>query len=90
MSDHAELLIRLARACDASRMANDYSEGVDEGLDLPRHAAQRHWDAASNLSEVIRRAEALRDGHTLSAKRYERAQREEDRTGTEYRGGGAA
>lgn len=85
MTDREDLLIRAARACDQSRMANDYSEGVDEGLDLPRHAAARHWDAASSLAEIARRAEALASAHTLEAKRYERAQREEDRSGSEYR-----
>lgn len=88
MSD--ELLIRAARAVDAARTASEYGQSCDQGHDVPGTAARYEWDAASLLRDVSDRFHTLAEEFTFAAKRHDKAQREEDRTGVEYRGGSAA
>ena len=91
MSDRTDLFIRLARSIETAQMADDYAHSADEGTGVtPRDAAGVAWDASASLRNLGERLSVLADGYALAAKRYERAQREEDATGTEYRGGSAA
>lgn len=91
MTDRTDLFIRLARAIETSQMADDYAQAADEGTGiLPRDAATVAWDAASSLRNLGERLVVLADGFAMNAKRYERAQREEDNSGREYRKGDAA
>lgn len=84
------LLIRAARAIDKRSVAADCVQAADEGHDIAGNAIQPCWDAASTLRTVGERFIDLADQATFSARRMERAQRDENRTGVEHRGGSAA
>lgn len=85
-----ELLIRAARAVDAHRTAAEYGQATDEGHTPPGSAAQVEWDASSVLRDVGQRFIDLAEQQAFQARRHERAQQEEARTGVEHRGGEAA
>lgn len=91
MTAHTEaMLIRSARAIDAFNDAQDYVQAADESHGTPEAAAKACWDAASLIRNVAQMFETLADSTTFQARRYEKAHREEQRTGVEHRGGSAA
>lgn len=88
MTTHTEdLLIRMARAVDSYNEAQDYIQAADESVGTPEAAAKACWDASSLLRSVGDQLTTLADSMVFAARRYEKADREEKRTGVEYRGG---
>jgi hypothetical protein len=85
VSDREEIIYRVARALDHSRSADEEQEAADAAVSTPEAAAARHWDTAGLLEGVLSHLQALHDRHVFAAKRMERAQREEQTTGVEYR-----
>lgn len=90
MSDLLDLMIRASRAIDTAGNADEFQQAADETHGTPEAAASSHWDASSLCRQVGDRFLALADAHAFAAKRMERAQAEEKRTGVEYRSGDAA
>jgi hypothetical protein len=86
--NYTDLLVQAARAVEWLVSAEDCAYAVDESHDLPRHAATAAWDAAANLRSIANRFLRLADAQAFAARRYERAQHEEDRSGVAYRAGG--
>lgn len=90
MNEREEIGYRVMRALDHSRTASEEQEAADQTHSTPEAAEALHWDAAGLLEGSIVRLQALYDRHVFDAKRMGRAQREETRTGVEYRSGDAA
>lgn len=90
MTDREEIIYRVARALDHSRMAEEEQHAADVAISTPEAAASRHRDTAGLLEGVLTRVQRLHDEHVFAAKRMERAQRQEKATGVEYRNGDAA
>lgn len=87
---HADLFIRLGRAVELDLEADDYAQASDEGHLPPDLAAKAAWDASASLRTLGEKLIDLSNQQVFAARRFERAQRVENATGVEHRGGTAA
>lgn len=91
MTEYTDLFIRLGRAVETLALAEDYAQSADEGAGVtPGDAGAVAWDASSSLRTLGEKLIDLADRQAFAARRYDRAQRQEDQTGVEYRAGDAA
>lgn len=91
MSDQDFILIeREVHALSTAREADEAAHAADEGVDIPGTAARYSWDASALLRQHGQSLIDLADRYVFQARRYEKAQRTEDRTGREYKGNGEA